>query len=177
VNSPPSIIGILGRGRFDYVTVGIFSLHTLLSFKLVHNLFLRGSIHAPYHEYSKWHRKFDFVVLRFLRLLLGCITKEVTPVRDENEQKRKRRGASKGSPKEEHSMPDTMGDQRTGSDNEEESNFPDEWISIAAYYIWKNDGQPDGRDAEYWYRAKAELMQLRKDGNLPTRPDTLDEER
>lgn len=29
------------------------------------------------------------------------------------------------------------GDQRTGSDNEEESNFPDEWISIAAYYVWK----------------------------------------
>jgi hypothetical protein len=96
VNSPPSIIGILGRGRFDYVTVGIFSLHTLLSFKLVHNLFLRGSIHAPYHEYSKWHRKFDFVVLRFLRLLLGCITKEVTPVRDEKRAKTKTPRGLKG---------------------------------------------------------------------------------
>jgi hypothetical protein len=70
-----------------------------------------------------------------------------------------------------------MGDQPTGSDDEQESNLPDEWISIAAYYIWKNDGEPDGRDAEYWHRAKAELMQLRKDGNLPTRRDTLDEER
>jgi hypothetical protein len=57
--------------------------------------------------------------------------------------------------------------------------LPDEWISIAAYYIWKNDGQPDGRDGEYWERAKAELMQLQKDGNLPTppQPQTLDEER
>ena len=60
----------------------------------------------------------------------------------------------------------------------EEPSFPDEWISIAAYYIWKNDGQPDGRDTEYWERAKAELMQLRKEGNLPTsRPLTLEEER
>jgi Protein of unknown function (DUF2934) len=60
-----------------------------------------------------------------------------------------------------------------------DQNFPDEWISIAAYYIWKNDGQPNGRDAEYWERAKAELLQLQKDGNLPTapQPQTLDEER
>ena len=49
-----------------------------------------------------------------------------------------------------------------------DQNFPDEWISIAVYYIWKNDGQPNGRDAEYWERAKAELIQLQKDGNLPT---------
>ena len=59
----------------------------------------------------------------------------------------------------------------------DEPGFPDEWISIAAYYIWKNDGEPEGRDAHYWERAKAELMQLQKEGNLPKAPDPLDEER
>lgn len=60
---------------------------------------------------------------------------------------------------------------------DKEPDFPDEWISIAAYYIWKSDGQPEGRDADYWERAKAELTQLRKEGDLPTRRQILDEER
>jgi hypothetical protein len=58
-----------------------------------------------------------------------------------------------------------------------EIDLPDEWISIAAYYIWKSDGQPEGRDAEYWERAKAELTQLRREGNLPTGQKALEEER
>jgi hypothetical protein len=74
-------------------------------------------------------------------------------------------------------MPDVMNDQPTGSSSQGEQSFPDEWISIAAYYIWKNDGQPEGRDAEYWERAKSELMQLRKEGNLPVGLRALDEER
>lgn len=60
---------------------------------------------------------------------------------------------------------------------EKEPDFPEEWISIAAYYIWKNDGQPDGRDAYYWERAKAELTQLWKEGNLPTGWQSSEEER
>ena len=60
---------------------------------------------------------------------------------------------------------------------DKEPDFPDEWISIAAYHIWKSDGQPEGRDADYWERAKAELTQLRKEGDLPTRRQILDEER
>jgi hypothetical protein len=72
------------------------------------------------------------------------------------------------------SIPETM----TKSGNlDKEQDFPDEWISIAAYYIWKSDGQPEGRDADYWERAKAELTQLRKEGDLPTRRQILDEER
>ena len=60
---------------------------------------------------------------------------------------------------------------------ENEPDFPEEWISIAAYYIWKNDGEPEGRDAYYWERARTELRQLQKDGNLPTALEPLDEER
>lgn len=60
---------------------------------------------------------------------------------------------------------------------EKEPDFPEEWISIAAYYIWKNDGQPHGQDADYWERAKAELTQLWKEGNLPTGWQSSDEER
>ena len=39
---------------------------------------------------------------------------------------------------------------------ENEPDFPEEWISIAAYYIWKSDGQQDGRDDDrYPHRAFA----------------------
>jgi hypothetical protein len=48
--------------------------------------------------------------------------------------------------------------------------FPDEWVAIAVYYIWKNDGQRDGQEAHYWERAKSELMTLWRDGNLPIEP-------
>jgi hypothetical protein len=77
--------------------------------------------------------------------------------------------------KEKNSMADSITESKTHSGNEPD--FPDEWISIAAYYIWKNDGEPEGRDAYYWERARAELTQLRKEGNLPTAPGPLDEER
>ena len=60
---------------------------------------------------------------------------------------------------------------------EEQPEFPEEWLSIAAYYIWKNDGQRDGRDADHWQKAKAELMQLWKEGNLPTGWQSSDDER
>jgi hypothetical protein len=60
---------------------------------------------------------------------------------------------------------------------EKEPNFPDEWVSIAAYYSWKNDGQPEGKDADNWDRARAELTQLWSEGNLPTGWQTSDEER
>jgi hypothetical protein len=44
--------------------------------------------------------------------------------------------------------------------------FPDEWISLAAYYIWKNEGEPEGQDLYYWERAKVELAELWKNGTL-----------
>jgi hypothetical protein len=64
-------------------------------------------------------------------------------------------------------MADVMKDLPMASSSQKERSFPDEWISIAAYYIWKSEGEPDGREAYFWDRAKAELMQLYKEGNLP----------
>lgn len=29
-----------------------------------------------------------------------------------------------------------------------------QWISDTAYYLWENDGRPEGRDQEYWHRAR-----------------------
>ncbi len=72
-------------------------------------------------------------------------------------------------------MADPVSESKISSNSDPD--VPDEWISIAAYYIWKNDGEPEGRDAYYWERAKTELRQLQKDGNLPTALDPLDEER
>jgi hypothetical protein len=96
---------------------------------------------------------------------------------EQTEKSKKRRKPNRARGKEDNVMPDVMNDQPTGSSSQGEQSFPDEWISIAAYYIWKNDGQPEGRDAEYWERAKSELMQLRKEGNLPVGLRALDEER
>ena len=59
---------------------------------------------------------------------------------------------------------------------EKKAEFPDKWISIAAYYIWKGDGEPEGRDAEYWERAIAELSQLQNEGAF-SKPWNKDEER
>jgi hypothetical protein len=60
---------------------------------------------------------------------------------------------------------------KTGTDDSVmPPDFPDEWVAIAVYYIWKNDGQRDGQEAHYWERAKSELMTLWRDGNLPIEP-------
>ena len=41
-------------------------------------------------------------------------------------------------------MADVMEDQPMGSSSQEEPSLPDEWISIAAYYIWKSEGATSG---------------------------------
>jgi hypothetical protein len=101
-------------------------------------------------------------------------------VKTDNDKIRKRRTPVKARAKE-NKMANVMGGQPIGSGSQEEPNFPDEWISIAAYYIWKNEGEPEGRDAYFWDRAKAELTQLHKEGNLPINQpsgrEVLDEER
>ena len=99
-------------------------------------------------------------------------------VKDKVRRTEKRRGPRKALLPEDNIMGNTIAERTTDSANlSKEPDFPNEWISIAAYYIWKNDGQPEGRDAEYWERAKAELIQLRREGNLPIGKNPLDEER
>jgi Protein of unknown function (DUF2934) len=87
-------------------------------------------------------------------------------VETDNEKIQKRRAPVKTRAKE-NQMADVMEDQPIGSNSQEEPSLPDEWISIAAYYIWKSEGEPEGRDTYFWGRAKAELTQLYKEGNLP----------
>ena len=98
----------------------------------------------------------------------------------DNEKIQKRRAPVKSRAKE-NKMADVMEDQPIGSSSQEEPSLPDEWISIAAYYIWKSEGEPEGRDAYFWDRAKAELTQLYKKGNLPINQpsvrEVLEEER
>jgi hypothetical protein len=35
--------------------------------------------------------------------------------------------------------------------------FPHEVIAVAAYFLWENEGWPEGRDKEHWYRAIDQL--------------------
>ena len=88
-------------------------------------------------------------------------------MKDGKENTRKRRGATKGSPKEERSMPDTMGDLPTGSGNEYDRMCPMSGFLLRPITFGKMT-EPEGRDAYYWERAKAELTQLQKEGHLPT---------
>jgi hypothetical protein len=53
------------------------------------------------------------------------------------------------------------------SDQEKAPEFPDAWIFLAAYYIWKNDGEPLGEDLRYWEKAKLHLANLWREGKLP----------
>jgi hypothetical protein len=101
-------------------------------------------------------------------------------VETDNEKIQKRRAPVKARAKE-NKMADVMEDQPIGSSSQEEPSLPAEWISIAAYYIWKSEGQPVGHDAYFWDRAKAELTKLYKEGNLPINQpsgrEALEEER
>ena len=91
----------------------------------------------------------------------------MTPENDKNQTKRRPR-SQKARSKEGKPMESMNKPRMSTGKLENEPDFPEEWISIAAYYSWKNDGRPDGQDADYWQRAKAELTQLWKEGNLPT---------
>ena len=97
----------------------------------------------------------------------------MTPENDKNQTKRRPRSQKARASKPMESMNKPR--MSTGK-LENEPDFPEEWISIAAYYSWKKDGQPDGQDADYWQRAKAELTQLWKEGNLPTGWQSSDDE-
>ena len=101
-------------------------------------------------------------------------------MKTDDDKIRRRRAPVKARAKE-NKMADVMEDQPIGSSSQEKPNLPDEWISIAAYYIWKSEGEPEGRDAYCWDRAKAELTQLYKEGNLPINQpsvrEVLEEER
>lgn len=100
-------------------------------------------------------------------------------MKEQNEKNR--RGPRKAPAKEDTSIVDASDELTTTYLVESEegpeirAELPDEWISIAAYYIWKGDGQPKGRDAEYWEPAKVELRQLQKEGAF-SKPRNVEEE-
>jgi phosphoglycolate phosphatase-like HAD superfamily hydrolase len=45
--------------------------------------------------------------------------------------------------------------------------FPDAWVFLAAYYIWKAEGEQIDRDKHYWEKAKTYLADLWRQGKLP----------
>lgn len=34
-------------------------------------------------------------------------------------------------------------------------------VRQAAYHLWENDGRPDGKEKEYWFKALEQLLALR----------------
>jgi hypothetical protein len=43
---------------------------------------------------------------------------------------------------------------------EQAGSIDEEEIRRRAYFLWEQEGQPSGRDEEYWHRAKQELQEL-----------------
>lgn len=67
--------------------------------------------------------------------------------------------------------------ERSTESGNPRADFPHEWIAIAAYYLWKSEGEPEGRQAYHWEKAKAELRRLQQEGILPANWQTVYEER
>jgi len=44
--------------------------------------------------------------------------------------------------------------------------FSEKWISVAAYYIWESEGQPEGQALSHWEEAKVQLAELWRAGEL-----------
>ncbi len=44
-------------------------------------------------------------------------------------------------------------------------------VRETAYFLWEQDGRPEGREQEYWYRAlERQLRQRNADGSLQQAP-------
>ncbi len=46
---------------------------------------------------------------------------------------------------------------RRGTVKQSTTEFAEESVRIAAYYIWEKEGRPNGEDLRHWYLAIAEL--------------------
>jgi hypothetical protein len=47
-------------------------------------------------------------------------------------------------------------------------------VRDTAYFLWENDGRPEGREREYWYRALEQLVHQRQcDRELTETPQPL----
>jgi hypothetical protein len=93
----------------------------------------------------------------------------------EKEKKQRTRRAPRGRVKQAVSSDDLP--ERSTQSGEPRADFPHEWIAIAAYYLWKSEGEPKGREAYHWEKAKAELRRLQQEGILPANWQTVYEER
>jgi DUF2934 family protein len=63
--------------------------------------------------------------------------------------------------------------QGHGSAKNKIPEFPEEWVRVAAYYIWEKEGCKDGRHINHWNNAKSQLRKMWKEGYLP-KPDERD---
>ena len=78
-------------------------------------------------------------------------------MKTDDDKIRKRRAPVKARAKE-NKMADVMKDLPMASSSQGEPSFPDEWISIAAYYIWKSEGEPDGQGSLFLGSSKSRTI-------------------
>ena len=56
--------------------------------------------------------------------------------------------------------------QGRGSAKKAIPDFSDEWVAVAAYYIWQEQGCPHGRHNNHWNLAKNRLKKMFREGKL-----------
>lgn len=42
------------------------------------------------------------------------------------------------------------------------NDLPEEYIRVAAYYLWEKEGRPEGVDFDHWIRAQAQAAEAQK---------------
>jgi hypothetical protein len=55
------------------------------------------------------------------------------------------------------------------SSKDRAKDFSEEWVKVAAYYIWQKEGCPFGHDIENWNMAKAELANISQSKTKPAK--------
>lgn len=43
-------------------------------------------------------------------------------------------------------------------------------VRQSAYHLWEDDGRPEGREKDYWFKALEQEMTARRDGLKPPDP-------
>ena len=89
-------------------------------------------------------------------------------MKDEKLETQKRKGATQSRVPEDKSMRNSI-PPADSNRPDTELDFPIEWISIAAYYIWRSDGEPEGRDVigkgpKPSYRSSGNSGSFQRDG-------------
>jgi hypothetical protein len=57
-----------------------------------------------------------------------------------------------------------------GASKDTAKDISEEWVKVAAYYIWQKEGCPFGHDIKHWNLAKSELASMSQSRTKSAKP-------